>query len=78
MKFHHEDGGLAFGILKLSEDKILWYLQFDNEKYKIDEEYSVENLKEYLSKIFDDWHPLVSSIIKESSYENVHLWRVYE
>lgn len=78
MKFHHEDGGMAFGIIKLSEDKILWYSQLDNEKYKIDEEYSVENLKKYMSEIFDGWHPLVSSIIKESSYENAHLWRVYE
>lgn len=78
MKFHHEDGGLTFGILKLSENRILWYSQFDHEKYKIDETYSVENLKKTLSEIFEDWHPLVSSIIKESSYENVHLWRVYE
>ena len=30
MKFHHEDGGLTFGILKLSDDTVLWYSQFDN------------------------------------------------
>lgn len=78
MKFHHENGGLTFGILKLSEDKILWYSQFDPIKYQFDDECSVDRLKEYMFDIFDDWDPLVSSIIKESSYENVHLWRVYE
>lgn len=78
MKFHHEEGGLTFGILKLSSDTILWYSQFDNEKYKISEECSVDSLKAYINNIFKDWNPLVSSIIKESSYENVHLWRVYE
>ncbi|MDH6251483.1 2-polyprenyl-6-methoxyphenol hydroxylase-like FAD-dependent oxidoreductase [Chryseobacterium sp. H1D6B] len=78
MKFHHEDGGLTFGILKLSDAKVLWYSQFDSLKYQINEDCSVENLKRYTQKIFADWHPLVSSIVNGSSYENIHLWRVYE
>ncbi|UWX60012.1 FAD-dependent monooxygenase [Chryseobacterium oranimense] len=78
MKYHHEDGGLAFGILKLSEDTVLWYSQFDNEKYKISEQCSVDNLKNYMFEVFNDWDPMVSSIVKESDYKNVHLWRVYE
>lgn len=77
MKFHHEEGGLTFGILKLSEDTMLWYSQFDNEKYKISE-CSAENLKKYMLDVFDEWHPLISTIIKETSFENVHLWCVYE
>lgn len=78
IKYHHEDGGLTFGILKLSEDTVLWYSQFDNEKYKISEACSVESLKNYMFEIFDDWDPMVSSIVKGSNYENVHLWKVYE
>ncbi|CAM2790531.1 FAD-dependent monooxygenase [Chryseobacterium flavum] len=78
MKFHHEDGGLTFGILKLPADTILWYSQFDSEKYKIGDKCSVETLKKYMQAVFKDWHPLVASIIKESCYRNVHLWRVYE
>ncbi|MGU3376801.1 FAD-dependent monooxygenase [Chryseobacterium sp. M5A1_1a] len=77
MKFHHDQGGLTFGILKLSHDTILWYSQFDNEKYKVNE-CSSENLKKYMLEVFEEWHPLVSSIIQKSSYENVHLWCVYE
>ncbi|AZA81242.1 monooxygenase [Chryseobacterium lactis] len=77
MKFHHEDGGLTFGILKLSADTILWYAQFDNEKYRINE-LPVTHLREYMIEIFTAWNPLVSSIIQNSSYENVHLWCVYE
>lgn len=77
MKFHHDQGGLTFGILKLSHDTILWYSQFDNEKYKVNE-HSSDNLKKYMLEVFEDWHPLVSSIIQKSSYKNVHLWCVYE
>ncbi|MCS4304208.1 MULTISPECIES: FAD-dependent monooxygenase [unclassified Chryseobacterium] len=77
MKFHHDQGGLTFGILKLSHDTILWYSQFDNEKYKINE-CTADHLKNYMLDVFADWCPLVSSIIKKSSYKNVHLWCVYE
>ncbi|NIF07249.1 NAD(P)-binding protein [Chryseobacterium sp. Tr-659] len=77
MKFHHEAGGLTFGILKLSHDTILWYSQFDNQKYRINE-CPADNLKKYMLEIFREWYPLVPSIIKKSNYENVHLWCVYE
>ncbi|KMQ66736.1 monooxygenase [Chryseobacterium angstadtii] len=78
MKYHHEDGGLTFGILKISEDTVLWYSQFDNEKYRIFEEPTTENLKKYMFEIFEDWDPMVSSIVKGSNYDNIHLWKVYE
>lgn len=77
IKFHHDQGGLTFGILKLSHDTILWYSQFDNEKYKINECNS-DTLKKYMLEVFAGWHHLVPSIIQKSSYENVHLWCVYE
>ncbi|RLJ34652.1 2-polyprenyl-6-methoxyphenol hydroxylase-like FAD-dependent oxidoreductase [Chryseobacterium sp. 7] len=77
MKFHHEDGGLTFGILKLSDDTILWYSQFDNQKYMINE-CSPENLRKYMLEVFEHWYPLVPQIIEKSDYKNVHLWNVYE
>lgn len=77
MKFHYDQGGLTFGILKLTNDTILWYSQFDNEKYKINE-CTADHLRKYMLEVFADWHPLVPSIIKKSSYENVHLWCVHE
>ncbi|RXM38706.1 monooxygenase [Chryseobacterium sp. CH21] len=77
MKFHHEEGGLTFGILKLSDDTILWYSQFDNKKYTINE-CSAENLRKYMLEVFENWHPLVPEIIQKSKYKNVHLWNVYE
>ncbi|WP_276965452.1 FAD-dependent monooxygenase [Chryseobacterium sp.] len=77
MKFHHEDGGLTFGILKLSDDTVLWYSQFDNQKYMING-CSTENLRKYMLEVFENWHPIVPEIIQKSYYKNVHLWNVYE
>jgi len=78
LKFHHEDGGLTFGVLKLSSTKILWYCQFDISKFFINEDYTPDCIRQFMIDNFGDWNPLVSSIINQSSYENAHIWRVYE
>jgi 2-polyprenyl-6-methoxyphenol hydroxylase-like FAD-dependent oxidoreductase len=78
LKFHHENGGLTFGVLKLSSSKILWYCQFDITKFFINEDYTSDCIRQFMLDNFGDWNPLVSSIIEGSSYENAHIWRVYE
>lgn len=78
LKFHHEDGGLTFGVLKLSPKKILWYCQFDIEKYCMKENYDASSIKQFMIDHFGDWNPLITSIITQSSYENAHIWKVYE
>ncbi len=78
LKFHHENGGLTFGVLKLSSSKILWYCQFDITKYFINEDYTPDCIRQFMIDNFGTWNPLISSIIEGSSYENAHIWRVYE
>lgn len=78
LKFHHENGGLTFGVLKLSSSKILWYCQFDITKFFINEDYTPDCIRQFMLDNFGNWNPLISSIIEGSSYENAHIWRVYE
>jgi 2-polyprenyl-6-methoxyphenol hydroxylase-like FAD-dependent oxidoreductase len=78
LKFHHENGGLTFGVLKLSPSKILWYCQFDITKFFINEDYTPDCIRQFMMDNFGNWNPLISSIIEGSSYENAHIWRVYE
>lgn len=78
LKFHHENGGLTFGVLKLSSTKILWYCQFDITRFFINEDYTPDCIKQFIVDNFGNWNPLMSSIINDSSYENAHIWRVYE
>lgn len=78
LKFHHENGGLTFGVLKLSSTKILWYCQFDITRFFINEDYTPDCIRQFMMDHFGNWNPLVSSIIEGSSYENAHIWRVYE
>jgi len=69
LKFHHENGGLTFGVLKLSSSKILWYCQFDITKYFINEDYTPDCIRQFMLDHFGTWNPLISSIIEGSSYE---------
>ncbi len=78
LKFHHENGGLTFGVLKLSSSKILWYCQFDITRYFINEDDTPDCIRQFMLDHFGTWNPLISSIIEGSSYENAHIWRVYE
>ena len=78
LKYHHEDGGLTFGVLKLSPKKILWYCQFDIEKFFMKEDYDAASIKRFMIDHFGDWNPLIASIINKSSYEDAHIWKVYE
>jgi len=78
LKYHHENGGLTFGVLKLSASKILWYCQFDITKFFINEDYTPDCIRQFMLDNFGDWNPLISSIIEGSSYDNAHIWRVYE
>lgn len=78
LKFHHEDGGLTFGVLKLSSTKVLWYCQFDITRFFINEDYTPDCIRQFIVDHFGGWNPLVTSIINDSSYENAHIWRVYE
>ncbi|REC75360.1 FAD-dependent monooxygenase [Chryseobacterium elymi] len=78
LKFHHENGGLTFGVLKLSSTKILWYCQFDITRFFINDDYTPDCIKQFIVDNFGDWNPLISSIINDSTYENAHIWRVYE
>ncbi|KQS90157.1 FAD-dependent monooxygenase [Chryseobacterium sp. Leaf394] len=78
LKFHHEKGGLTFGVLKLSPKKILWYCQFDITKYFINEDYTADCIRQFMIENFGNWNELITSIIEGSSYENAHIWRVYE
>ena len=78
LKYHHEDGGLTFGVLKLSPKKILWYCQFDIEKYFMQDNYDAVSIKQFMVEHFGNWNPLITSIINQSSYDDAHIWKVYE
>ena len=77
MKFHHQEGGLALGILKVSETDVLWYVQFDITKFPLTDD-SSEGIRQFMSLHFSDWCYPIPYIINNTAFENAHYWKVYE
>lgn len=66
-KFHHEaieawGKGKRFGFVKMSEKKLYWYAVINQTKYQ-------NNLQ--LVDYFNDFHPLILTIIEATSSENI-------
>ncbi len=77
IKFHHEDGGLSFGIMKISESKVIWYTQFDITKYPLEDD-SKEGILAFIKKNFGDWCHPIPYIINNTNFDDAHYWRVFE
>jgi 2-polyprenyl-6-methoxyphenol hydroxylase-like FAD-dependent oxidoreductase len=77
VKFHHEDGGLSFGVMKISESKVIWYTQFDIVKYPLEDD-SKEGILAFIKKNFGDWCHPIPYIIRNTKFDNAHYWRVFE
>ena len=77
LKFHHQEGGLALGVLKVSENEVLWYVQFDITKFPLTDD-SSEGIRQFMSLHFSDWCDPIPYIINNTAFENAHYWKVYE
>lgn len=77
LKFHHKDGGLSFGIMKISESKVIWYAQFDIIKFPLEDD-SKEGILKFIMKNFGDWCHPIPNIIKNGKFDNAYYWQVFE
>ena len=77
LKFHHIEGSLSIGLLKVSETEVLCYAQFDINKYLLIDE-SAEGIKNFMQTHFKDWAYPVPLFLEKTDFKNAHYWRVSE
>ncbi|MEC4048733.1 FAD-dependent monooxygenase [Flavobacterium sp. SUN046] len=77
LKFHHTDGGLSIGLLKVSATEVLCYAQFDINRYPLKEDSTIE-INNFMQTNFKDWAYPVSLFLEKTNFENAHYWRVNE
>lgn len=76
-KIHHEDGGLALGMIKISAKKVLWFVQFDTNKFKL--EFAVSrDLQAFMKRYFTGWPDPIPYLIKQTDFSKSHVWKVFE
>lgn len=77
LKFHHVDGSLSIGLLKVSDTEVLCYAQFDVNKYPLNDD-SAEGIKNFMQTHFKDWAYPVPLFLEKTDFKNAHYWRVCE
>ncbi len=73
-KFHAADGGIALGVLPMATGHILWFLQFDAERFPLDQE-NAETEHSFVHKLVGDWGGPVSDLLATTDFSRVHVWR---
>ena len=81
-KFHASDGGVALGILPVSDEHIVWYLQFDAQRFPMsrrmmdasDPQCAIARCA-FVQKLVGTWAHPVPKLLEATDFHQVHLWR---
>lgn len=77
LKFHHTQGGRAMGMLKVSPTKLIWYVQFDTERFPL-RGGKAEDLMGFVQQHFGNWCEPVRKVIHSSDFASAHHWQLFE
>lgn len=73
-KFHAESGGLALGVVPVDRDHVVWFLQFDVQKFQLPPD-TPEALLNFVENFVGEWAEPVPHLLHHTDYSRVHLWR---
>jgi len=73
-KFHAPDGGIALGALPMATGHVLWFLQFDAERFPLAQE-NAETEREFVYKLVRDWGEPIADLLDTTDFSRVHVWR---
>jgi 2-polyprenyl-6-methoxyphenol hydroxylase-like FAD-dependent oxidoreductase len=73
-KFHAAGGGLALGAVPVGADHLVWFLQFDVQRFSLPED-SPEARVAFVEKLAGKWADPIPHWLAHTDYSRVHLWR---
>lgn len=73
-KFHAKSGGLALGVVPVDRDHVVWFLQFDVQKFQLPQD-TPESLLSFVENLAGEWAQPVPHLLHHTDYARVHLWR---
>jgi 2-polyprenyl-6-methoxyphenol hydroxylase-like FAD-dependent oxidoreductase len=73
-KFHAQRGGLALGVVPVDRDHVVWFLQFDVQRFQPPPD-TPEALLSFVENLVGDWAEPAPHLLHHTDYSRVHLWR---
>lgn len=84
-KFHAADGGIAFGILPVDHEHVVWYLQFDSQRFPLtagvmhgDPQVLARARRTFVEGLIGAWAHPIPFLVANTDFSRVHLWRPIE
>ena len=77
-KFHAVTGGIALGTLAVDSEHVIWYLQFDSQRFPQPAEDAAnfaEMRKKFVTSLVGDWAEPIPHLLSIADFSRTHLWR---
>lgn len=73
-KFQHRSKGLSFGFIPATEDKLVWYSQYDVRIKDLADDVNPKSLKKFCKELLVEFPSIVQEIIEKETYQNAYIW----
>ena len=84
-KFHAAEGGVALGVLPVDEEHVVWYLQFDSQRFPLTADEMHGEARDlakarhaFVQALVGKWAYPIPSLLANTDFTRVHLWRPIE
>jgi aspartate/methionine/tyrosine aminotransferase/2-polyprenyl-6-methoxyphenol hydroxylase-like FAD-dependent oxidoreductase len=77
-KFHAVTGGIALGTLAVDSEHVIWYLQFDSQRFPQPAEDAAnfaEMRKKFVTSLVGTWADPIPHLLSIADFSRTHLWR---
>jgi aspartate/methionine/tyrosine aminotransferase/2-polyprenyl-6-methoxyphenol hydroxylase-like FAD-dependent oxidoreductase len=77
-KFHAVAGGIALGTLAVDSEHVIWYLQFDSQRFPQPAEDAAnfaETRKKIVTSLVGEWADPIPHLLSIADFSRTHLWR---
>lgn len=73
-KFHAESGGIAVGVLPVDAEHLVWFLQFDAQRFLPPPE-NAAACEAFVQKLIGGWARPIPQLLSLTDFAEVHLWQ---
>ncbi|HEX6914099.1 MAG TPA: NAD(P)/FAD-dependent oxidoreductase, partial [Chitinophagaceae bacterium] len=73
LKTQSPDQGLSLGLLPCNDGQVIWYMQFDCQRYDITE-LSNENKKRFAIELLNGWPEPIRYVLENTDYDRTFMW----
>ncbi|WP_105258489.1 MULTISPECIES: FAD-dependent oxidoreductase [unclassified Pseudoalteromonas] len=73
VKYKHLDGGLAVGMVPADEQSVVWFVQYDCERFDI-LDVSDSGKQHFAERLVGQWPDPIKALIKLTDFSQSHIW----